>query len=80
MSLKEFYNVSWGKIVPRLDHAVDGLKIEPGDEFSLRAIFRGCEYADRIEIFGDVKAVTYNEMKIESCVCGPWVIQVVVDM
>jgi len=59
---------------------VDGLAIEPGNEFLLRAVFRGCEYADRIEIFGDVKAVTYNEMKIESCACGPWVIQVVVDM
>ncbi len=28
----------------------------------------------------DVKAVTYSEMKIESCAGGPWVIQVVVDM
>jgi SHS2 domain-containing protein len=60
--------------------AVDGLTIEAGPEFVLRAVFRGDAYADRIEIFGDVKAVTYNEMKIESCACGPWVIQVVVDM
>jgi SHS2 domain-containing protein len=60
--------------------AVDGLTIEAGPEFVLRAVFRGDAYADRIEIFGDVKAVTYNEMKIETCGCGPWVIQVVVDM
>ena len=60
--------------------AVDGLTIEAGPEFVLRAVFRGDSYADRIEIFGDVKAVTYNEMKIESCACGPWVIQVVVDL
>jgi len=60
--------------------SVDDLTIEPGEEFVLRAVFRGDAYADRIEIFGDVKAVTYNEMQLESCACGPWVIQVVVDM
>jgi SHS2 domain-containing protein len=60
--------------------AIEGLRIESGEEFVLRAGLRGDAYSDRVEIFGDVKAVTYNEMKIESCACGPWVIQVVVDM
>jgi SHS2 domain-containing protein len=60
--------------------AVEGLSIENGPEFVLRAAFRGEAYSGAVEVFGDVKAVTYDEMKIEACACGPWVIQVVVDM
>lgn len=44
----------------------------------LRAIFRGERLSERVEIFGDVKAVTYHEMKIESA-CDQWMVQVVVD-
>ena len=29
---------------------------------------------------GDVKAVTYNDMRIEDCDCGVCTVQVVVDM
>jgi len=48
----------------------------------LTARFVGDDRPERYEFYGDVKAVTYNEMKIESCACGPaaWVLQVVVDM
>ncbi|MCX6562376.1 MAG: archease [Candidatus Aminicenantes bacterium] len=59
---------------------VEDLKIEDGGEnFRLSAVFWGDEAGGRYEIFGAVKAVTYNEMKIELG-CGGWTIQVVVDM
>jgi SHS2 domain-containing protein len=52
----------------------------------LTARFRGDTLSDRSEIYGAVKAVTYNEMKIE-CYdggaaggSGGYVVQVVVDM
>lgn len=59
--------------------SVAGLEIRdvPGG-FSLEVEFRGDTLSDRRDIYGDVKAVTYNEMKIEEC--GGVVLQVVVDM
>jgi SHS2 domain-containing protein len=47
--------------------------------YRLTARFRGDDEPARYEFHGAVKAVTYNEMKIERG-CGPWVVQVVVDM
>ncbi len=59
--------------------AVDGLEIrDVPDGFCLEAELRGDTLSDRYELYGDVKAVTYNEMKIEEC--GGVVLQVVVDM
>jgi SHS2 domain-containing protein len=59
--------------------AVDGLRIrEYGHGWLLEAEFRGDALSGRYEIYGDVKAVTYNEMKIEAC--DGVVVQVVVDM
>ncbi len=59
--------------------AVAGLKIEAeAGGWTLEAAFWGDTLSDRYEIYGAVKAVTYNEMKIE--VCGGVMIQVVVDM
>jgi SHS2 domain-containing protein len=59
--------------------SVNGLEIrDVPDGFSLEAEFRGDTLSDRYELFGDVKAVTYHEMKIEEC--GGVVLQVVVDM
>jgi SHS2 domain-containing protein len=59
--------------------AVDDIEIsEAGSAHRLRAVFRGESLSDRIEIFGDVKAVTYHEMKIEAA-CDRWMVQVVVD-
>lgn len=50
-----------------------------GGVFRLGAVLWGDEAGGRYEIFGEVKAVTYNEMKIEPG-CDGWTIQVVVDM
>jgi len=59
--------------------AVDDLTIEKADEgFRLRAVFRGDDRPARYAIFGHVKAVTYNEMRIDQgC---PVTVQVVVDV
>jgi SHS2 domain-containing protein len=59
--------------------AVDDMIIEKADEgFRLRAVFRGDDRTTRYAIFGEVKAVTYNEMRIElGC---PVTVQVVVDI
>jgi SHS2 domain-containing protein len=59
--------------------AVDDLTIEKADEgFRLKAVFRGDDRPARYAIFGEVKAVTYNEMRIDQgC---PVTVQVVVDI
>ncbi len=68
---------------------VAALAIEPPDpgpeaaaSWRLTARFLGDDRPRRYEFRGDVKAVTYNELKIESCACGPaaWTVQVVVDL
>lgn len=51
---------------------------EENGRYFLKAVFHGIELTPDIKTFGQVKAVTYNEMKIE---LGPQVmLQVVVDM
>ncbi len=58
---------------------VDGLKIRPQFEgFSLEAVLGGETLLPRHELFGDVKAVTYHDLKIEEC--DGFTVQVVVDM
>jgi SHS2 domain-containing protein len=58
---------------------VDGLRIRQEFEgFSLEALLGGDTLSDRYELFGDVKAVTYHELKIEEC--GGFTVQVVVDL
>jgi SHS2 domain-containing protein len=58
---------------------VDGLRIRPQFEgFSLEAVLGGDTLSSGHEIYGDVKAVTYNELKIEAC--DGFTVQVVVDM
>jgi SHS2 domain-containing protein len=60
--------------------SVEDMKIEKDESgFRLQAVFRGDDAKNAVEIFGVVKAITYNEMKIEED-CGGWSIQVVVDM
>jgi len=49
-----------------------------GNRYSLKALFRGDEYSNRYEIHGDVKAITYSEMKIEKR--DHFMVQVVVDV
>ena len=58
---------------------VDDISIErKEDRHILRALFKGDDYSDKTEIFGDVKAITYNEMEISST--APFRIQVVADV
>ena len=49
-----------------------------GPAWLLSAELRGDILSDSHEIYGDVKAVTYNDMKIEEC--DGFTVQVVVDM
>jgi SHS2 domain-containing protein len=58
---------------------VDGVRIRPRFEgFGLEAVLAGEPVADRHELYGDIKAVTYHDLKIEEC--GGFTVQVVVDM
>ena len=58
---------------------VDKLHLdEKGSGFTLRCVFIGDIQSGQYEIFGDVKAITYNEMVIKSNT--PCLVQVVVDM
>ncbi len=60
---------------------VASLTIERGEASSrIEAVFIGDVLSDRYPLFGDVKAATYNEMKIEESDCGLYTVQVVVDM
>ncbi len=60
--------------------SVEEVKIEagPGGGFSLEAVFVGDNEPSKHKFHGEVKAVTYNEMKIEQN--DSITIQVVVDM
>jgi SHS2 domain-containing protein len=59
---------------------VDGLRIEEtGEGWRLTADFIGDTDPAKYEIFGEVKAVTYNEMRIEKNAEGSSV-QVVIDL
>ncbi len=52
--------------------------IEGHAGYSLQTVFRGDIQSGQYEIFGDVKAITYNEMQIQRS--APCLVQVVVDM
>jgi SHS2 domain-containing protein len=53
-----------------------------GQPYRFAARFIGNDRPEHCEFHGDVKAVTYSDVKIEACDCGPgpWVLQVVVDL
>lgn len=58
---------------------VQGLRIRPQfDGLALEALFEGEELADGHALHGDIKAVTYSDLKIEAC--DGFTVQVVVDM
>jgi SHS2 domain-containing protein len=60
---------------------VTGLIIDEEEGSSrIEALFHGDHLSDRTEVFGSVKAVTYNEMKITDGDGSPFTLQVVVDM
>jgi SHS2 domain-containing protein len=62
-----------------LTAAADGLTIDKTDQgFRLQATFRGDNRRERYAVFGEVKAVTYNEIKID--LGNPVTVQVVVDI
>ncbi len=57
----------------------DHIKIDKAESvYRLKALFRGDNYSERYKIYGDVKAITYNEMEIKSN--DHFMIQVVVDV
>jgi SHS2 domain-containing protein len=46
--------------------SVDEMKIKKkGNQYNLEALFKGDKYSDKYTIFGEVKAITYNEMRIK---------------
>jgi protein archease len=58
---------------------VDGLRIRPEYAgFNLEALLEGETLSARHELHGDVKAVTYHDLKIEEC--GGFTVQVIVDL
>jgi SHS2 domain-containing protein len=59
--------------------SVGKVRIEKkGNRYSIKALFKGDKYSNRYKLYGDVKAVTYNEMKIEKR--DHFMVQVVVDV
>lgn len=59
-------------------HCVEGIEIKSEkDRYFLSAVFWGDSHSNQYQIFGDVKAITYNEMRIETK--DRFMIQVVVD-
>jgi len=59
--------------------SVEKLTIErQGSGFQLKALLKGDRHSDKYKIHGDVKAITYNEMEIETG--DRFMVQVVVDM
>ncbi len=59
--------------------SVEELIIEKaGKGYQLKAIFKGDRHSEKYKIHGDVKAITYNEMEINSR--ERFVVQVVVDI
>jgi len=59
--------------------SAEKLKIRESDhEYSLDAVFSGDDRRERYKIFGEVKAITYNEIKIEKK--DRVTLQVVVDI
>ena len=57
---------------------VEEIKIKKNQDFFLKAVFKGDSIQEKYSTFGDVKAVTYNEMKIIKN--HEFSIQVVVDI
>ncbi len=59
--------------------AVDDVLIEQKEEgWTLHAVFGGDTQKGGYEIFGDVKAITYNEIRVKAR--APFLVQVVADL
>jgi SHS2 domain-containing protein len=62
-----------------LTAAAEDVIVEPFDDgYRLSALFRGDDRPEKYAVFGEVKAVTYNEMKI--ALGRPVTVQVVLDI
>lgn len=62
--------------------AVENLSIfqEDSGEYRLNVRFLGDTHSEKYSVHGEVKAITYSDMKIEKDDHVPWTLQVVVDM
>jgi SHS2 domain-containing protein len=59
--------------------SIDNISLERVPEgWKIQASFTGDENASEYEIFGDVKAITYNEMIVKNEI--PYMVQVVLDI
>lgn len=59
--------------------SVDDVRLEKGDKgWRVHALFRGDVRGSGYEIFGDVKAITYNEIIVKDH--APFLVQIVVDI
>jgi len=59
--------------------SADNVSLEQNDgEWSLYSLFKGDVYAGEYEIYGNVKAITYNELVINDR--APFLVQVVADL
>ena len=83
--LKQLLNSFLEEIIYLLDSkmfllsSAEKMRIEKkGNRYVLKALFKGDKYSDKYKIYGDVKAITYNEMKIENK--DRFMVQVVVDV
>ena len=55
------------------------LRIEKkGSRYCLNALFKGDKYSEKYKIYGEAKAITYDEMEIKNK--GDFLVQVVVDI
>jgi SHS2 domain-containing protein len=60
-------------------HSVDKIQIQKkGEVYALDGLFFGDGYGDHYQPYGDVKAITYNEMEIHTN--DLFMVQVVVDV
>lgn len=85
IDLKQLLMGFLGEILYLLDSrrfllgAVESVELTEGAPgYNLRAVFKGDIQEQQYEIFGDVKAITYNEMLVQQS--DPCMVQVVVDM
>ena len=85
IDLKQLLMGFLGEILYLLDSrrfllgAVESVELIKEDSgYNLKAVFKGDIQEEQYEMFGDVKAITYNEMLVQPC--DPCMVQVVVDM
>lgn len=85
IDLKQLLMGFLGEILYLLDSrrfllgAVESVELTKEDSgYKLKAVFKGDIQEEQYEKFGDVKAITYNEMRVQQY--DPCMVQVVVDM